>query len=80
MNGDDVALTLQGQYDNKNVGTGKQVDVTAGLLGGDAGNYRLTNTSLQSSGDITPSAKAMSVAAGMAQPFINAGSPAVNAT
>ncbi|UAY74303.1 YDG domain-containing protein [Pseudoxanthomonas sp. X-1] len=54
VNGDDVALTLQGQYDNKNVGTGKQVDVTAGLLGGDAGNYRLTNTSLQSSGDITP--------------------------
>jgi filamentous hemagglutinin family protein len=54
VNGDDVALTLQGQYDNKNAGTGKQVDVTAGLLGGDAGNYRLTNTSLQSSGDITP--------------------------
>jgi filamentous hemagglutinin family protein len=54
VNGDDVALTLQGQYDSKNVGTGKQVDVTAGLLGGDAGNYRLTNTSLQSSGDITP--------------------------
>ena len=34
VSGDDVALTLQGQYDNKNAGTGKQVDVTAGLLGG----------------------------------------------
>ncbi|MRH01137.1 filamentous hemagglutinin N-terminal domain-containing protein [Xanthomonas sontii] len=54
LSGDDVALVLQGQYDDKNAGIGKRVDVTAGLRGGDAGNYQLLATRLQSSGDITP--------------------------
>ncbi|MCW0376743.1 YDG domain-containing protein [Xanthomonas sacchari] len=54
VSGDDVALALQGQYDDRNAGTGKRVDVTAGLRGGDAGNYQLLATRLQSSGDITP--------------------------
>lgn len=50
--GDDLALDLTGQYDNKNAGAGKRVDVSLGLSGGDAGNYRLANTTATATGDI----------------------------
>jgi hypothetical protein len=46
-------LVLGGQYDNKNAGIGKRVDVSLGLDGGDAGNYRLIETSAQARGDVT---------------------------
>jgi hypothetical protein len=52
VTGDDLSLVLGGQYDNKNAGTGKQVDVSLGLDGGDAGNYQLANTHAQARGDV----------------------------
>jgi hypothetical protein len=52
VTGDDLSLDLAGQYDNKNAGTGKQVDVSLGLDGGDAGNYQLANTHAQARGDV----------------------------
>jgi len=53
VKGDDLSLTLGGQYDNKNAGSGKRVDVTLGLAGGDAGNYKLSHTTATSQGDIS---------------------------
>ncbi|MGB3749475.1 MAG: YDG domain-containing protein [Rhodanobacter sp.] len=53
VSGDDLSLVLGGQYDNKNAGIGKRVDVSLGLDGGDAGNYRLIETSAQARGDVT---------------------------
>ncbi|WP_431635651.1 YDG domain-containing protein [Dyella sp. KULCS107] len=54
VGGDDLSLDLTGLYDDKNAGTGKHVDVSLGLSGGDAGNYRLASTTASSTGDITP--------------------------
>jgi filamentous hemagglutinin family protein len=50
---DTVSTTLSGTYADKNVGTGKSVDVALGLSGTDAGNYVLASTSGTSTGDIT---------------------------
>ncbi|PZP61044.1 MAG: hypothetical protein DI597_10735 [Pseudoxanthomonas spadix] len=69
VSGDDVALTLQGQYDNKNAGTDKRVDISAGLRGDDAGNYRLVNTSLQSRGDVTAKQLTVGSVAVLDKPF-----------
>ena len=47
VSGDVVTLTVSGTYDNKNVGTGKQVSFTGlGLTGADAGNYNLKTKEL----------------------------------
>jgi len=53
--GDQVTIgTLTGQFDNKNVGTGKTVAISGGALSGaDAGNYRLDGR-LATTASITP--------------------------
>ncbi|MCA1855615.1 YDG domain-containing protein [Massilia oculi] len=53
--GDQVTIgTLAGQFDNKNVGTGKTVAISGGALSGaDAGNYRLDGR-LATTASITP--------------------------
>ncbi|HXD37508.1 MAG TPA: YDG domain-containing protein, partial [Rhodanobacter sp.] len=52
VDGDDLSLLLTGQYDDKNAGIGKRVDVSLGLGGGDAGNYRFASTSAQARGNV----------------------------
>lgn len=55
LGSDVVSLSGSGQFDTKNVGTGKTVTVTGlGLSGGDAGNYELAATSGSLSANITP--------------------------
>ncbi|ANH69622.1 YDG domain-containing protein [Mitsuaria sp. 7] len=51
--GDQLAVSVSGQFDNKNVGTGKAVDVQLALGGADAGNYVLAVDSVRSSASIT---------------------------
>jgi hypothetical protein len=55
--GDVGGVTLTGgtaTFDDKNVGTGKQVSVSGiSISGADAGNYNLTNTSAQTTSNIT---------------------------
>ncbi|WP_431288185.1 YDG domain-containing protein [Roseateles chitinivorans] len=51
--GDQLGVAASGQFDNKNAGTGKAVDVQLALTGADAGNYVLSTGSAQSLGDVT---------------------------
>ena len=44
ISGDDLAAALNGAFDNKHAGTGKEVTVTGSLSGLDAGNYTLSGT------------------------------------
>ncbi|UXH79864.1 YDG domain-containing protein [Roseateles amylovorans] len=53
VNGDDLSLTTAALFDTKNVGTGKGVEVQLGLQGGDAANYTLASSTVQSTGDVT---------------------------
>ncbi|MCR6685091.1 YDG domain-containing protein [Pseudoxanthomonas sp.] len=52
VNGDDLQVAVDGRFDDSNAGTGKRVDVELALGGADAGNYRLSQSSLQTVGDI----------------------------
>ncbi|MFM2057582.1 MAG: hypothetical protein RLY71_1967 [Pseudomonadota bacterium] len=51
--GDTVTLQQTGAFADKNVGTAKPVTISNRLLGGDAGNYVLSNPQLSSRADIT---------------------------
>ncbi|HEY1399530.1 YDG domain-containing protein, partial [Roseateles sp.] len=51
--GDQLGVAASGQFDNKNAGTGKAVDVQLALTGADAGNYVLSSGSAQARGDVT---------------------------
>ncbi|MFX1680333.1 YDG domain-containing protein [Mitsuaria sp. CC2] len=51
--GDQLGVSASGQFDNKNVGKGKAVDVQLALTGADAGNYVLASGAAKSSADIT---------------------------
>ncbi|MBT9493172.1 MAG: filamentous hemagglutinin N-terminal domain-containing protein [Paucibacter sp.] len=59
--GDSVDTQLSGQFDNKQAGNAKAVDVTVQLTGADAGNYRLAAGNRKAQGEITP--KTVSAAA-----------------
>ncbi|MEO1830597.1 MAG: YDG domain-containing protein [Pseudomonas sp.] len=52
VSGDDLAVALNGAFDDKNAGTGKTVTVTGSLSGLDAGNYTL-NGPLTTTADIS---------------------------
>ena len=52
ISGDDLAAALNGAFDNKHAGTGKEVTVTGSLSGLDAGNYTL-NGPLTTTADIS---------------------------
>ena len=52
ISGDDLAVALNGLFDDKNAGTGKTVTVTGALSGADAGNYTLGG-SATTTADIT---------------------------
>jgi gliding motility-associated-like protein len=53
ISGDQLSATGTASYDTKNAGTGKVVTASQiSLQGADAGNYNLTNTSAQASGNI----------------------------
>jgi filamentous hemagglutinin family protein len=43
INGDAVAVSATGVFDNKNAGTGKTVTLTSHYLGADTGNYAITD-------------------------------------
>jgi filamentous hemagglutinin family protein len=51
--GDQLGVKVSGQYDDKNAGTGKAVDVALALTGADAGNYQLASGTKHATGDIT---------------------------
>src|SRR5690606_11562763 len=53
VGGDNLGLIADGQFRDKNAGSGKTVDVDLSLAGTDAGNYVLARTSAQVTGDIT---------------------------
>ena len=54
ISGDVVSFSQSAAFTNKNVGTGKTVNVTGISLGGvDAGNYSLQNTTASTSADIS---------------------------
>ena len=60
--GDTLTVTATGNYDDKNVGTGKTVNYTGfALSGSEAGNYNLTTTAATGTGTITR--KALSLVA-----------------
>lgn len=62
IEGDTLTVTATGNYDNKNVGTGKTVNYTGfALSGSEAGNYNLTTTAATGTGEITR--KALSLVA-----------------
>ncbi|MCP4595009.1 YDG domain-containing protein, partial [Neptuniibacter sp.] len=50
--GDNVSATLDGQFDDKAVGTAKNVSVNVQLTGNDANNYQITSSN--TTADITP--------------------------
>ena len=55
VSGDVLTLTGNGNFSDKNVGQGKRVYIENLSLGGaDAGNYVLSSTTTQSTGNITP--------------------------
>ncbi|WP_184301128.1 YDG domain-containing protein, partial [Roseateles oligotrophus] len=54
IEGDQVDTTRAGEFADKNAGKAKDVAVTLGLSGADAGNYQLDATQRQAKGDITP--------------------------
>ncbi|MBN1904816.1 MAG: hypothetical protein JW927_06935, partial [Deltaproteobacteria bacterium] len=43
ISGDTVTVTSSGEFDNKNVGTGKTVTLTSSYGGADSGNYSITD-------------------------------------
>jgi len=51
--GDQVGIVSSGNFQDKNAGNGKTVDVNGNLNGGDAGNYTLT-TNTTTTANITP--------------------------
>jgi len=51
--GDQVGMASSGNFQDKNAGNGKTVDVAGSLTGGDAGNYVLT-TNTATTANITP--------------------------
>ncbi|MBY0237123.1 MAG: hypothetical protein K2W93_19250, partial [Burkholderiaceae bacterium] len=54
IDGDRVDTTRSGEFADKNAGKAKDVAVTLGLAGADAGNYQLAGAQVQAKGDITP--------------------------
>lgn len=50
---DNVIVSTNATYDNKNVGTGKIVSATVALSGSDASNYNIVSNSVSGTGDIT---------------------------
>ncbi|WP_459893829.1 YDG domain-containing protein, partial [Desulfothermus okinawensis] len=54
ISGDDVNLTATGEFEDKNVGTDKSVNVSGTLSGADAGNYAFQNPTSTVKADITP--------------------------
>ncbi|UJJ30659.1 YDG domain-containing protein [Halopseudomonas maritima] len=52
ISGDDLAVALNGAFDNKHAGTGKTVTVNGTLSGADAGNYTLSGAA-NATADIT---------------------------
>ncbi|WP_082680078.1 YDG domain-containing protein [Paucibacter sp. KCTC 42545] len=54
IDGDRVDTTRSGEFADKNAGKAKDVAVTLGLVGADAGNYQLAGAQVQAKGDITP--------------------------
>ena len=50
---DKVTLSVTGTFDNKNVGTGKQVNLTWNLTGAAAGNYELSGNEATATATIT---------------------------
>ncbi|MEL4177718.1 YDG domain-containing protein, partial [Roseateles sp. PN1] len=66
IDGDQVDTSRSGEFADKNAGKAKDVAVTLGLAGADAGNYQLAGAQVQAKGDITPktvTAGAVAVAA-----------------
>ena len=64
IEGDVVIFQGNGQFEDKNVGTGKRVDVDGiAASGTDAANYKLLNLEAETSADITPRAIDVDVAA-----------------
>ena len=53
--GDDLGVSVSGQFADKNAGNGKAVDVQLGLTGADAGNYTIANPTGKTA-SITPKA------------------------
>ncbi|GIR46545.1 MAG: hypothetical protein CM15mP56_1210 [Alphaproteobacteria bacterium] len=43
VSGDDVSISASGSFDNKNVGTGKTVNISSSYSGSDVGNYSITD-------------------------------------
>ena len=53
ISGDDLAVALNGAFDNEHAGTGKTVTVSGALSGADAGNYALSASSITTTADIS---------------------------
>ncbi|MAC44567.1 MAG: hypothetical protein CMJ00_00095, partial [Pelagibacteraceae bacterium] len=60
MSGDTFTGSYSGLFANKNVGTGKTVNITASYSGADSGNYNVTD---QSSTTVDIAAKALTATA-----------------
>ncbi|WP_459893835.1 YDG domain-containing protein, partial [Desulfothermus okinawensis] len=54
ISGDDISLTATGEFEDKNVGTDKSVNVSGTLSGADAGNYAFQNPTDRVTATITP--------------------------
>lgn len=64
VTGDDVVVTGEGQFEDKNVGENKKVTVTFTLSGADAGNYQLAETTGSTTASITKAKDPSSPATG----------------
>ena len=51
---DDITITAEGNYDNKNVGTGKTIIIAYTLSGADSANYIVPKNDTITNGEITP--------------------------
>jgi hypothetical protein len=78
MSGDDVMLTLTAGYDDKNVGTGKDVTGSYALSGADIANYNFAPGAFTANADIT--ARSITVSASDQSRLQGAADPALTWT
>ena len=60
VSGDDISISATGAFDNKNVGTGKTVNISSSYSGADVGNYSITDQSTTTA-NITASVSGITV-------------------
>ncbi|MDC3024415.1 YDG domain-containing protein, partial [Alphaproteobacteria bacterium] len=58
--GDDISISATGTFDNKNVGTGKTVNISSSFSGVDVGNYSITDQS-STTANITSSVSGITI-------------------